>query len=327
MIVGAHIRPRLKKYMDKNWLLLRRVIMKNNNDMIYVIQKRDEGISLSELLKRRLKLSSRFLRKLKKSNGVYKNDEHVFLNVDGKEGDVIRVVFPEESSYFTPENIPIEAVYEDNDLLFINKQPGIVVHPTKGCVDGTIANGLVHYMNHKNETYKIRFINRLDRDTSGLLMIGKNAVVQEALAEQMRQNKVVKKYITIVEGIIKADEGIIDVPIKKVVGDAARKVLPDGQASLTHYKVLNRLGDQYTVVEVHLKTGRTHQIRVHMSHLGHPVVADTLYGIENTSSMERQALHAAYLSFTHPIHKEKMEVRAELPWDMQNLIDCYEKGF
>lgn len=299
--------------------------MKNKKQMIYKIEKRDEGIPLSELLKRRLKLSSRFLRKLKKSKGIHKNNEHVFLNAYAKEGDEIKVVFPDEASYFIPQDIPIESVYEDDDLLIINKQPGVVVHPTKGCEDGTIANGLVHYMKNKKETYKIRFINRLDRDTSGLLIIGKNAFVQEALSEQMRQNKVIKKYITIVEGIMKDDNGIINQPIKKVIGEAARKVMPDGQEALTHYKVLNRLGNKYTVVEVELITGRTHQIRVHMSYLGHPVVADTLYGIENTSHMNRQALHATYLSFIHPINKKRMGVQAQLPSDMKNVIQCYEK--
>lgn len=293
--------------------------------MTYIAQKKDEGLQIKEILIRRLNFSSRFLRKLKNSNGITKNNMPVFMNVLVEEGDVIHVLFPEEMSNFEPEDIPIETVYEDENLLIINKQPGIVVHPTKGHPNGTIANALVHYMEKKREIFKIRFVNRLDRDTSGLLIIGKNAFVQEELSQQMAENLVTKKYIAIVEGILEKNEDIIHKPIKKNHGEMVRIISEEGQASITEYKVLQRLGSEYTVVELILRTGRTHQIRVHMSSLGHPVVGDELYGIENKSSMRRQALHAEYLSFIHPVHKNPMEVRAKLPYDMQKLIIEYSK--
>ncbi|MFA5528451.1 MAG: RluA family pseudouridine synthase [Peptostreptococcales bacterium] len=183
--------------------------------MQYKIQEKDIGLRLSEILKKRLGISSRLISKLKRTDGIFNNGQSVYVSTYPKEGDVISVVLPSENSYFEPEDIPIQTVYEDEDLLIIDKQPGIVVHPTKGHPTGTIANGLVHDMNKKQDVYKIRFINRLDRDTSGLLIIGKSAFAQEALSTQMKENTVVKKYIAILEGRIEEEEGTINKPIKK----------------------------------------------------------------------------------------------------------------
>lgn len=291
-----------------------------NMDMFYKVKKEDEGLTIKIILKKRLHFSSRLLRRLKQSESVYKNNESVFLYEEVKEEDIIRVVFPKEKSNFEPENINIDPVYEDQDLLIINKQPGIVVHPTKNSQNGTIANGLIHYMNKKNEVYKIRFVNRLDQDTSGLLIVGKNAFVQEDLSRQMKENLIIKRYTAIVEGILEKKEGWIHKPIKRIPGEIARVISDDGQPSITYFKAKNFLDEQYTVVELELKTGRTHQIRVHMSSLGHPVAGDAIYGAK-TQNISRQALHAEYLSFLHPRHKERIEVFAEIPEDMQRLID------
>lgn len=288
--------------------------------MLYKVKKMDEGMPIKIILKKRLHFSSRLLRKLKQSEGVYKNNESVYLYEKVNEEDIIRIVFPEEKSNFEPENIDINPVYEDQDLLIINKQPGIVVHPTKNSENGTIANGLMRYMSEKNEVYKIRFVNRLDQDTSGLLIIGKNAFVQEELSRQMKENLIIKRYITIVEGVLDKREGWIKKPIKRVPGEIARIISDDGQPSITYFKAQKYLGEQYTVVEVELKTGRTHQIRVHMSSLGHPVAGDKLYGAK-TQEINRQALHAEYLSFVHPRNKERVEVFAKTPEDMKRLID------
>lgn len=293
--------------------------------MKYTAIEKDNDLMIKDILQRRLNLSSRLLRKLKNNQGVYKNGEPVFLNVKVKKGDVIDVVFPEEYSNFEPEDIPIEAVYEDEYLLVINKQPNVVVHPTKSHLNGTIANGLMNYMLSKKDTYKIRFVNRLDRDTSGLLIIGKNSFVQEELSQQMKEDLVIKKYIAILEGCMEKDEGIIQQPIKKNPGEMVRVISEEGQDSITIYKVLERLGTDYTVAEILLKTGRTHQIRVHMAYMGYPVVGDELYGKDNKSTMKRQALHAAYLSFIHPKTGERIEVEAGLPEDMQELIDQYKE--
>ncbi len=292
----------------------------NESDMTYKVEKEDETLLINEILRSRLNLSSRLLRKIKKSGGIYKNSEAVFLNSNVEKGDVLRVVLPVETSYFEPEDMPIDPVYEDVDLLIINKQPGVVVHPTKGHANGTIANGIVHYMMKKGELFKIRFVNRLDRDTSGLLIIGKNSYIQEELSKQMKEDLVIKKYIAIVNGIVKDDSGIIDEPISKNSDEKIRVVSKEGQNSVTHFKVIKRLKESYTVMEITLKTGRTHQIRVHMSYLGHPVVGDELYGIESPR-IKRQALHAEFLSFIHPRSGIRIEVMAELPHDMKKLME------
>ncbi len=297
----------------------------NENDLVYQVKEKDEKLLIKEILKRRMNFSSRLLRKLKKSGGVYNNNEAVYLNTNVRKGDMLRIVFPEETSYFEPEEIPISSVYEDQDILIINKEPGIVVHPTNGCKDGTVANGIVNYMLKRNEQYKIRFVNRLDRDTSGLLIIGKNSYIQEEISKQMKEGRVVKKYIAIVEGYLNKEEGIIDEPIKKNPGEAARVVSKDGRISVTEFKVIKRIDERYTVLEIILKTGRTHQIRVHMAHLGHPVVGDSLYGT-GTHIIDRQALHAYYLSFSHPRNGKIIEVSAELPHDMERLGQQIKKN-
>ncbi|HML38690.1 MAG TPA: RluA family pseudouridine synthase, partial [Bacillota bacterium] len=174
----------------------------------------------------------------------------------------------EEDSHFEPEDIPISVVYEDDDLLIINKQPGYVVHPTKGHPCRTMANGIMNYMIKSGKHFKIRFVNRLDMDTSGLLAIAKNSHCQDDIQRQMYENGVTKKYVAVVHGIIDEEEGTIDLPVDKEEEDKAKRaVVAGGYPSVTHYKVLERFEKGYTMVELVLETGRTHQIRVHMSHI------------------------------------------------------------
>jgi 23S rRNA pseudouridine1911/1915/1917 synthase len=170
--------------------------------------------------------------------------------------------------------------------------------------------------------YKIRFVNRLDMDTSGLLAIAKNSHCQDDMSRQMSENGVTKKYVAVVKGVIAEEEGTIDLPIDREHEDhVKRAVLKDGYPSVTHYKVLERFEKGYTLVELVLETGRTHQIRVHMSHIGHPIVGDVLYGVASVWLIERQALHARYLSFRHPLNGSLMELEAPLPDDMLTLLE------
>lgn len=294
----------------------------NQSKFKYVIKENDKELPIKELLKRNFGFSSRLIIKLKANNGVMLNGIPVKMNEKGHNtGDTVTVCMPEEISSFEPENIPVAVIYEDDDLLIINKQPGYVVHPTKGHPCHTMANGIMKYMLDQNMQYKIRFINRLDMDTSGLLAIAKNSYCQDDLAKQMAENYVMKKYIAIVKGALEEEEGTIDLPIGKEVEDQVRRaVMENGSPSITHYRVLERYKKGYSMMELILETGRTHQIRVHLSHIGHPVVGDVLYGETSVWLIERQALHAGCLSFRHPVTKQFMEFEAPLPEDIQLLI-------
>lgn len=254
-------------------------------------------------------------------NGVHLNGKAVKLFEKGKEGAKITINLPTEASDFIPEDIPIDVIYEDVDLLAINKQPGIVVHPTKGHPNNTIANGLMKYMMDKGESFKIRFINRLDMNTSGVLLVGKNSHSQDSFTRLASSGEVDKKYLAVVTGIVKDNEGTIDLPIgKPIEGDIKRAIIADGSPSVTHYRVLERYDTGYTLLRIELETGRTHQIRVHFSHIGHPIVGDSLYGGEATDVIERQALHAEQLNFNHPITGKKLALYAPMHSDMLELL-------
>lgn len=288
----------------------------------HIIKEHEKELPVKELLKRNFGFSSRLMTKLKVNDLVHLNGTPVKMYQKGNPGDRITVFLPKEKSEFEPENIPIHVVYEDDDLLIINKQPGYVVHPTKGHPCRTMANGIMNYMLKQQKHYKIRFINRLDMDTSGLLAVAKNSHCQDDMSRQMNENGVKKKYVAVVRGIITEEEGTVDLPIDKEQEDhVKRAVIKDGYPSVTHYKVLERFEKGYTLVELVLETGRTHQIRVHMSHIGHPIVGDVLYGEASVWLIERQALHARYLSFRHPVNGRFMELEAPLPGDMLALLE------
>ena len=295
-------------------------------DFIHKVTPEDEGLELREIMREHFDFSSRLRNKIKRNKLVMLNGVQTPGWIKPSVGDVISITLPEERSNFEPQPIPLYPVFEDDDLMVINKQPGLIVHPTKGHPTGTVANALMHYMEQTGRHFKIRFVNRLDMDTSGLLVIAKNQYCQNDYTLQMKKNLVEKRYIAIVKGLVEAEEGTIDLPIGRPDPDNVRRgVMDGGSPSVTHYKVLQRFTKlPYSLVELLLETGRTHQIRVHMSHIGHPVLGDWLYGGENVNLIERQALHAARLSFTHPITGEKMMLEAPLPDDMKKAIQRLE---
>lgn len=292
----------------------------------YTVTQEDGGIPVKSLIRTKFSFSSRLLTKLKYQNLVFLNGEPTPGWITPEVGDVLSIKLPEEKSDFPAEDIPIHPVYEDDDLLLINKQPGVIVHPTKGHPLHTIANGLMKYMEDTDQTFKIRFVNRLDMDTTGLLIVAKNSHAQDDLTKQMKANTTEKRYIAVVNGIVDEDEFTIDLPIGRPdMENVARGVMPvedGGFPSITHVKVLERFpkGKGYTMVELLLQTGRTHQIRVHMSHLGYPLVGDYLYGGESPWLIDRQALHAYKLSFDHPVTGQRLTAEAPLPEDIQQVI-------
>jgi 23S rRNA pseudouridine1911/1915/1917 synthase len=281
----------------------------------------DDNVTLKELLLNKLSLSVRFVSKAKKDKNVFVNKEHRHPGHIIKKGDLIEIKIDEDMGNFTPQNLNIDILYEDFDIIMVNKPPYIVVHPTKSHVDKTVANGLTYYLLNKKEYPRIRFVNRLDMNTSGLLIVAKNAYAHHILSKDMSEDKVTKKYLTVVSGVVKKDEGTINEPIYRPTEDSIKRVVDErGQQSITHYKVIERLKDA-TVLEVILETGRTHQIRVHMNHLGHGIIGDELYGYVDTDLIDRQALHAYKLEFDQPRTKEKLCFEAEIPNDLKKLID------
>lgn len=290
------------------------------------VRESDVGLSINQILKANFKFSSRFKTKIKFQKLVDLNGVPTPGFIKPELGDIISIRLPEETSDFPAEDIPINVLYEDDDLMFINKQPGVIVHPTKGHPMHTIANGIMKYMQDNNQTYKIRFANRIDMDTSGIVIVAKNANSQHDISHQMRTNAVHKQYIAIVNGVIARDAFTIDKPIGRPNEESIqRTVLAEGgKNAITDVKVLERF-DNHTLVEVTLHTGRTHQIRVHLTHIGHPITGDHLYGGDAPELMNRQALHAAKMELKHPMTSETLEIEAPLPDDMKKCLAILRK--
>lgn len=285
----------------------------------YEIREEDLSLSLLDVLIQRLEISSRMVRKLKKQKNITVNGYKISINAPLRRGDMVEVVLDQEDNIFEPEDIPLSVVFENEDLMVVNKQPFLVVHPTKGHPHGTLANAIANHMINKGENYKIRFINRLDRDTSGLMLIAKNPYAQQIISNQMRANSVEKRYIAIVEGKFSFDEGTIDLPIgRENEGDIKRVVMAGGGNAVTHFTVLDAR-ESLSKVELLLETGKTHQIRVHLSHFNHPIIGDHLYGSES-HLISRQALHCYKMSFDLPRTKERVCFEIELPNDMLDVL-------
>jgi len=285
-------------------------------------------------LRRAKGVSQRLVRKIAHGEGegagaLYINGRAARFRDKVKPGDEIRLVFPEEGSHIEPEDIPLTVLYEDEYIIAIDKQPGMVVHPTKGHREGTVAAAIVNYMRQRGESYRPRFISRLDMDTSGVLLVGKSSHAQADLARQSSAGGVEKYYLAVLEGRLEDDlppSGVIDLPIGLAQpGEPRRAVISEedgGYASRTEYEVLETAS--FTVVRARLITGRTHQIRVHFAHYGHPVLGDQLYG-SSTPLIPRQALHAAEISFAHPATGERIRIEAPLPPDIAHIARRLKK--
>ncbi|WP_238861383.1 MULTISPECIES: RluA family pseudouridine synthase [unclassified Clostridium] len=284
----------------------------------------EKGTKIREYLKVELGLSTRLIRSASLGKRIFVNDEVVKMNRVLNEGEIIKIdLAKDESQDIAPEKMDIDIVYEDEDILVVNKKPFMVVHPTKSYQSGTLANGVINYFMESSQNCIVRLVSRLDMNTSGLIIIAKNQFSHGMLSKEMSENKVEKKYLALVHGIIKEKQGTIDLPIYKPEGieNGIRRVIDErGQRSITHYKVVEEYNES-SLVECKLETGRTHQIRVHLSHLGHPIYGDTLYGDGDEEDLiKRQALHAFGLDFKSPRSGEILSLRAELPDDMKELI-------
>lgn len=222
------------------------------------------------------------------------------------------------------ENIPLDIIYEDDDLIVVNKPSGLVVHPAPGHTHGTLVNGLLYHCNQlsdMNGETRPGIVHRIDKDTSGLLVVCKNNYSHRILAEQLKEKTTTRTYIAIVTGSISHNLGRIEAPIGRDPNNRQKMaIVPNGKPAVTHFKVLERYRD-FTLVELNLETGRTHQIRVHMSYINHPVVGDPLYGVKKQTTEFGQYLHAKTLGFVHPRTNEYMEFNSELPVEFLQKID------
>ncbi|RGN68698.1 RluA family pseudouridine synthase [Streptococcus anginosus] len=247
-----------------------------------------------------------------------------------KAGDVITYELPEpEALEYVAENLPLDIIYQDEDVAVVNKAQGMVVHPSAGHTSGTLVNALMYHIKDLsgiNGVLRPGIVHRIDKDTSGLLMIAKNDDAHIKLAEELKDKKSLRKYWAIVHGNLPNDRGVIEAPIGRSEKDRKKQaVTAKGKPAVTRFHVLERFGN-YTLVELQLETGRTHQIRVHMAYIGHPVAGDEVYGPRKTLKGHGQFLHARTLGFTHPKTAEVMEFTAEAPAIFQETLEKLRKG-
>ncbi|MEY8416386.1 RluA family pseudouridine synthase [Tissierella praeacuta] len=289
------------------------------SENIVVFEVQEDGLDLEDFLSSK-DISGRLFRKLYKAKQIYVNGKFKRKGLTLEKGAVVSIYMEDESENTKPEKMDIDIVYEDFDFLILNKQPNIVVHPTKSHQENTLSNGISYYFKEKGIKKKIRFVNRLDMDTTGILIVAKNPFAHQQMALQFESHKVEKKYQAIVDGIVEKDEDYIDLPIGREEDKSIRKtVTEEGQDALTKYTVIERYKEA-TLLDVQIFTGRSHQIRVHLDHIGHPIIGDSLYNKESPY-IDRQALHSYYLKVKHPRTKEDIEFIAPLPKDMEKLID------
>ena len=257
---------------------------------------------------------------------VLVNNQTVKSNYKLAAGDVVAISIPEaEELEIAAEPIPLHVIYEDSDVIVVNKPRGMVVHPAPGHSSGTLVNALMHHcqdLSGINGVLRPGIVHRIDRDTTGLLMVAKNDLAHISLAEQLKEHSVTRRYIALVHGNIPHDEGTIDAPIGRDPNDRKLFTVIDHNAkqAITHFKVLERIGDDFTLVELQLETGRTHQIRVHMKYIGYPLAGDPVYGRNKTVALNGQALHAGVLGFTHPRSGERLQFEVPLPEDFENVL-------
>ena len=288
----------------------------------YTISPEDSGISILSFL-RNNGFSKHILTTMKRADhAILLNGQPSFAKTALKKQDVLRILVPEEAGSeesILPVKIPLNILYEDEDILVLNKPADMPVHPSAGNYENTLANGVAWYYRQQGETFVYRCINRLDRDTTGVLVLAKNPLSGALLSTQMKQLRILRTYLALTDGI-PPEKGTVRAPIARVNDSVITREVnfERGEPAVTHYERL-AVSNGYALVELHLETGRTHQIRIHMKHLGFPLIGDYLYN-PDMEHISRQALHSHHMEFAHPITGEWMSFTAPLPADMANIM-------
>ena len=309
--------------------------MEQPNSYTFFIDEENQSTRIDSVLSLLLPETSRsFIQKLIEGGSLKLNDS-VMTSKKYKvcEGDRVEIVIPPpEKLSVEPENIPLDIVYEDEDVLVVNKPKGMVVHPAAGNYTGTLVNAIMYHCGDRlssiNGVIRPGIVHRIDKDTSGLLMIAKNDMTHESLSEQLARHSITRRYKALVYNNFSEDSGTVDAPLGRDPKNRLKRAVTDqnSKRAVTHWRVTERFG-KYTLIEARLETGRTHQIRVHMAYIKHPLVGDRVYGPAKQSlAQDGQMLHAEVLGFVHPKTGEYMEFRQPLPTDFQNLVERLRRG-
>lgn len=287
----------------------------------YKIKENNQYYNIKEVLKKEFHISDRLVSKLKHAKQIYLNNKPAYVSEKLEVGNsiVVDLDFNEISDNIIPTKVNLDILYEDDALLIVNKPCNIPVHPSVDHYTDSLSNGIRYYFDSIHLNRKIRPVNRLDKNTTGIVIFAKNEYIQECLIKQMKNNIFKKEYLALVEGILENVSGIINAPIaRKENSIIEREISDNGSTSITHYKVIKEFSS-YSLVQFLLETGRTHQIRVHCKYVGHPLLGDTLYG-NSSELINRQALHAYKMNFIHPITNQNIEIVVDLPDDIKKLI-------
>lgn len=293
-----------------------------------IIEEKDVGKRIDKFLTEETEYTRSKIQKMLEDGYILVNNSKVKTSYQLKEQDNITIEDYEETTDILPENIPLDIYYEDDDLIVVNKPSGMVVHPAPGNYTGTLVNALLYHTNNLstvNTNIRPGIVHRIDADTSGLLLVAKNDNAHNILAEAIQKKEVVREYIALVEGVIKEDTATIDAPIGRDVNNRKKMCVTatNSKEAVTHIRVLERLSSS-TLIKCKLETGRTHQIRVHLNYIGHPVVNDPVYGNKKLIDEEfGQMLHAEKLGFVHPTTKEYMEFTAPVPKRFSEILEIY----
>ena len=291
----------------------------------------NDGIRIDKYLMDKLDISRSKIQKLIDNDNILVNDKKVKSSYILKSDDIINVNMDmDDEVHIVPEDIPLDIVYEDEYLLVVNKPSGMVVHPAPGNYSNTLVNALMYHCNKLsgvNGSIRPGIVHRIDADTSGLLLVAKNDLVHNDLAKQIKEKNVKREYIALVHGIINEDSATIDAPIGRDVNNRKKMAVTadNSKDAVTHIFVLERLNNA-TLIKCVLETGRTHQIRVHLNYINHPIVNDPVYGLKKQeNSSFGQMLHAKTIGFIHPITKEYMEFSSEVPQEFTDIVNKYRK--